>query len=246
MNGKLGVIYIAILLGLVVPFSSGCQGISLQSSLEGSLPTMAVQGEGKVEIVPDEAIVRFGVTSDEKTLSKAYSGNLTKMNAVIELLKKNGLENTDINTSSFTVVPMYSRDENGRQIPGKPVSFRVSQELTVKIREVDETGEIIDAVISSGVNTFNGIQFTSGRIEEFEAEARINAARDAMDKAKALSAALGVKTGRILRVNQSSNRPYPVNRMMAYDVSMARSAPQIEPGSMEITASCDIICEIVQ
>jgi uncharacterized protein len=233
-------------LGVFVLFSSGCQRTCFQGSLEGNVPTMNVQGEGKVETVPDEAIIRFGVTSDERTLSKAYSDNTEKMNNVIMSVKKKGVEAKDITTSSYNVFPVYPRDDTGRQIPGKPVSFRVSQELTVKVREVAKTGEIIDEVVSGGVNTFSGIQFTSGKMDKLETEARIEAAKDAERKAQILAAALNVKLGRILRVNQSSNRPYPVNRMMAYDVSMARSAPQIEGGTLEVTAICDVVYEIIQ
>ena len=168
------------------------------------------------------------------------------MNNVIASVKKKGVETKDITTSSYNVFPVYPRDDAGRQIPGKPVSFRVSQELTVKVREVAKTGEIIDEVVSGGVNTFSGIQFTSGKMNELETEARVEAAKDAENKAQILAEALNVKLGRILRVNQSTNRPYPVNRMMAYDASMARSAPQIEGGTLEVTATCDVVYEIVQ
>jgi uncharacterized protein len=237
--------YSAVLVFFVL-LSSGCQRTCSRAGLEGDLPTMNVRGEGKVEAVPDEAVIKFGVDSDEKTLSKAYSDNSVKMNNVIELLKKMGVEKKDIATSSYNIFPVYPKDDSGRQIPGKPVSFRVRQELTVNVREVGRAGEVIDKVVAFGVNTFSGIQFISGKIDELEAEARVKAAKDAGKKAAALAEALNVKLGRILRVNQSSDRPYPVSKMLAYDTSSVRSAPQIEPGSMEVTAVCDVVYEIVQ
>ncbi|HPN72771.1 MAG TPA: SIMPL domain-containing protein [Candidatus Omnitrophota bacterium] len=228
-------------------FLSGCGNAFQASSLEAGVPTLNVQGEGKIEAVPDEALVRFGVTSDEKTLAKAYEDNSQKMNLVIDVLKKDGIESRDIKTSSYTVSPIYPRDETGRQLPGKPSAFRVSQELSVKVRDTSATGRIIDKVISGGVNTFSGIQFSSSRMDELETEARVKAAKDAGSKASALAEAMGVKLGRLIRVSQSSYRPYPVNKMLAYDMSMARSAvPQVEAGSMEVTATCDAVYEIIQ
>ena len=239
-------VFAVLVLGSVILLSSGCDRICRGGSLEERFSTINVQGEGKVEAVPDEALARFGVASDEKTLSKAYSDNSRKMNGVIAAIKKKGVPAEDITTSSYAVTPVYPLDENGRQLPGKPGSFRVNQELTVKIRDAAKTGEIIDEVLTAGANTFSGIQFTSGKMDDLETEARVKAAKDAGHKAAILAEALNVKLGRILRVNQSSNRPYPVNRMMAYDMSMARSVPQIEAGTMEVTATCDVTYEIVQ
>jgi uncharacterized protein len=246
MGRRFASISVVFVMIIAVLFLPGCGKIFFGGSIEGNTTTMNMQGEGKVEALPDEAVVRFGVVSDERMLSKAYSDNTAKMNGVIEAVRKNGVERSDIKTSSYTVIPIYPRDENGRQIPGKPGSFRVSQELMVKVRDMEKTGVIIDEVVSEGVNTFGGIQFISSRIEELEAEARVRAAKDAAAKAEMLARALGVKIGRILRVNQTLNGPYPVNRMTSYDTSMMKSVPQIEAGTMEVTSTCDVVYEIVQ
>lgn len=238
--------FAVMMLVFLVIFSSGCGMNIPPGNIDQSVPTISVRGEGRVEAIADEAIVRFGVVSDDKTLTKAYADNSLKMNAVIEMLKKRGIASRDITTSSYTVTPVYPRDESGRQVPGKPSSFRVSQELTVRVRNIENTGEIIDDVISGGVNIFSGIQFISSRMDALETEARIASAKDAARKASVLAEALGVKLGRILRVSQTSDLPYPVARMMAQEVSMLRSSPQIEPGTMEVTAVCEAVYEILQ
>lgn len=239
-------IFLISVLGAVILVTGGCQRPCRHVNLEGSIATISVQGEGKIEAVPDQAIVRFGVTSDGKALEIAYSENTSKMNAVIEAARQKGIEAADMATSGYNIIPVYPRDESGRQIPGKPVSFRVTQELTLKIRKLEETGRIIDEVVSAGVNTFSGIQFTLGGIEELELKARIEAARDARKKAEILADTLNVKLGRVIRVSQSSNRPYPVGRVMGYDMAASRSAPDIQAGTMEVTAFCDLVYEIIQ
>ncbi len=222
---------------------TGCTQKASYSSLENGLPTITVQGEGKVEIAPDEAIITFGVLSEEKSLSKAYQANTEKMNLVIKSVKDMAIEDKDIQTSSYSVTPIYQRDEKGYQLPGNPATFRVSQQLTIKVRNLAKVGDIIDKSIENGSNEFNGIQFTSSKIKEFQKEAKIKAAKDAKEKASLLAENLGVKLGGIIRVNESFSPPYLARNVMAFKT--AEAAPQIEAGSLEITATCDVIYELI-
>ncbi len=239
--------FFAVLFALVFLMGiAGCGKLSCPFSDKRDVPAVNVRGEGMVEIVPDEAIARFGVTSDEKTLSKAYLENTKNMNAVIEAVKRKGIDEKDIMTSSYRVIPVYPRDDSGRTVPGKPASYRVSQSLSVKIRQMEDTGTVIDEVISAGVNTFEGIQFVSSLSDEMEIEARVKAAENAKEKAASLAEALGFRLGRILSVSESSQGMPPVARMAAQDVSMLRTAPQIEPGTLEVVATCDVTYEIIQ
>lgn len=226
--------------------SEGYAQNACYKSIEDSVPTISIQGKGKVTAVPDEAIARFGVTSEEKLLSKAYKHNTENMNIVITTVKGMGIEEKDIKTLSYAVMPVYPKDDRGRQLPGKPVSYRVSQQLVIKIRDLSKVGEVIDKAITGGTNVFNGIQFVSSKINELEKEAKVKAAKDAKEKAELLAKNLGVTVGRVLKVSESSIRPYLQKNRAAFGAVMAESAPQIEPGSMEVNATCNVIYEIIQ
>jgi len=228
--------------------TQGCVQSVGYNSIEKSVPTITVKGTGSVEVVPDEAIVRFGVMSEEKSLQKAYQKNTDNMNAVIASVKNLGIEGGDIKSSSYSITPIYPRDEKGYQIPGKPATFRVSQQLTVKVRDISKIGALIDKVISSGTNTFGGIQFDSSKSEALQVEAKVKAAKDAKEKAKLLADSLGVKIGKVLRVDGLTVQPYDVVRKaaMSYDSRAMTAAPQIAAGTMEVTSSCNVIYEIVQ
>lgn len=239
-------VFILLFIIVAALTSEGCVSRGGGVSLEESVPTISVQGEGKVEAVPDEAIVRFGVTSEEKSLQKAYQKNTDKMNSVILAVKEIGVESGDIKSSSYNVTPVYPRDEKGYQIPGKPATFQVSQQIVVKARDTSKLGEIIDKVIAAGTNTFSGIQFTSSKMEELEEEAKVNAAKDAKEKAELIAKSLGVKVGKVLRVDGLSVQPYPVSGVRAYQSAAMAAPPQIEAGTMEVTASCNVVYEIVQ
>jgi len=226
--------------------TEGCAEDAAYRSIEESVPTISVQGMGKIVTEPDEAIVRFGVTSTEKTLKKAYQNNTNSTNDVIKAVKSMGISSKDMKTSSYSVMPEYPKDEKGRRVPGKPVSFRVSQQLTIKIRDLSMVGEVIDKTIENGTNVFNGIQFASSNIKELQKAAKIEAAKDAKEKAGTIAEALGVSAGRVIRVKEFSAQPYPGGNRYAFETMSAKTTPSIEAGSMEVTATCDVIYEIVQ
>ncbi len=213
---------------------------------KGKTPSIRARGEGRSEAVPDEASVSFGITSEEKTLEKAYRENTSKMNAMTQTVKKMGIEPKDIQTSAFQVNPLYRDEKNGRSL--KPSGFAVSQQLSILLRDVSKTGPLIDKIISDGANVFNGIQFSSSRMESMEKEAKSRAAKRAKENAALLAESLGVKLGRLIDVNDEVVRPYPTGqpRMMAMFAADKAAPPQIEGGSVEVTAYCNVEYAIVE
>jgi len=237
---------IILVMALTLIAGEGCAQSDGYKSIEDSVPTITVRGTASIETTPDETIAGFGVESEEKLLAEAYEKNTDMMNSVISAVKGLGIQSKDIKTSSYIVNPVYPKDEKGRRIPGSPVAFRVSQKITVKIRDVSQVGVLIDRVLSRGINVFTGIQFGSSKMEKLEDDARAKAAENARQKALLMTESLGVELGRVLRVTEPSGRPYPLKSARAYEAVSAVSAPQIEAGTMEVTADCEVVYEIRQ
>ena len=223
----------------------GCSEGKQGEAQKGNIPTINAEGRGIVEIVPDEAIVRFGVKTEKKTLEKAYEKNTKSINNIIKAAKSIGVKGKDVKTSSYSIMPIYPKDEKGRTVQGKPMAFSVNQQLTVVARNILKVGDLIDRVVASGTNTFNGIQFTSSKIAELKKEAKGKAAKDAKVNAEILAKSLGVKIGKLMSVDDTSVQPYP-RRGAVYATSMVRSSPNIQIGSMEVSVTCNVVYEIVQ
>lgn len=236
-----------VLASLCLVTTGGCVQNNNYQSIEKSVPTISVQGEAIVSAIPDEAVISFGVTSEAKTLEKAYEDNTRKMNAVIKAVKGKGVSDEDVTTSSYNISPVYPRDEKGRIIYGKPSAFKVSQTIVVKVRKVSITGDVIDSVVASGTNRFSGIRFTSSKMDELKARAKAMAAEDSRDKAELIAKSLGGQVGRILRVDASRIQPYPARaNTMAFEAASVRATPQIEAGTLEVNATCNVIYELKQ
>ena len=80
--------------------------------------TITVSDTGEIYAKPDLALISFSVKTEAKTVSEAMSENTKKMNAVIEFIKGEGVEEKDLKTTSFNIYPRYEWREVG--IPPYP------------------------------------------------------------------------------------------------------------------------------
>jgi len=86
----------------------------------------------------------------------------------------------------------------------------VTNTLSVRIRDIDKTGDILDKAVSLGVNQGGGIAFSNEDPSAAVTEARKKAVADAMAKAKTLAEAAGVSIGRVLEITDQNIAPPPM------------------------------------
>ncbi|HSV01385.1 MAG TPA: SIMPL domain-containing protein, partial [Roseiarcus sp.] len=68
-----------------------------------------VTGEGSVSAAPDFARVTLGVATTGKTAGEAMGANAKAANALVSLIKSEGIAPADIQTSEVSISPMFSR-----------------------------------------------------------------------------------------------------------------------------------------
>ncbi|MDD9333512.1 MAG: SIMPL domain-containing protein, partial [Bartonella sp.] len=95
------------------------------------------------------------------------------------------------------------------------ITYRVSNSLTVNIRDLANAGKIFDQAMALGVNSVNGISFTNADTKPFYKEARKKAVTEAIAKAETLAQAANVKLGKIITISESNNEYYPTSRLMS-------------------------------
>ena len=207
----------------------------------------SVSSEGEVFAKPDIATISFGVQTDryDEAVEATQAGNV-KMNAVMDSLKELGIEEKDIKTTQYNLNPVYSwpKDEGVRQLSG----YELYQSVTVKIRDLEKIGEIIEAVSSVGANQIGNVNFTIDDTEELQAEARADAIAKAKLKAKDIAKQAGISLGKIINVYESSN-PQPVmyRNDFAYSEAVGMGAgaiPDVATGEMEVTVNVTLTYKI--
>jgi uncharacterized protein YggE len=174
------------------------------------------------------------------------------MSKVLKALKLQGIAAKDIQTSGFNISPRYyypPKNDSHEQKPPTIVGYQVSNNLTVRIRDLTKVGNILDLVVTLGVNTGGNIQFTNDDPKQALKEARKAAMADAMDKAETLIDAVGADLGRILDISENSRMPRPMPMAKAQfrgGAMMADAAVPVEGGENVYSVTVNVNWEIDQ
>lgn len=193
-------------------------------------PTISVSGEGEASVAPDMALVSLTVTREGKTAREALSANNRAMEEVLSAMRKRGIEDRDLQTSNFSIQPRYTqppRSASGERPAPKIDGYTVRNGLTVRVRKLDDLGEILDQSVSLGVNEGGGVQFANADPSMAIEQARVSAVKDAMARAQTLAMAAGVRTGRVLTLSEHSYQPRPAPMMRAASFAEAAGADAV-------------------
>jgi hypothetical protein len=207
--------------------------------------TLRVSGHGSVSLPPDTAEVIFGVTIEDDTLAEAQSEATAKMAAILAAVTAAGVAEEDVRTTNFSVTILYDYDDSG--VISRVIGYQVSNQVSVKVRDLPSLGGLLDAIVAEGANTVQGISFVVEDTAAPARQARSAAVEDAMTKAEEMAAAAGMRIARVLTITEISS-PVPSPELYyqeaAADMDRASAPVPIQPGTTELTADVEIIFEL--
>lgn len=188
-----------------------------------------VSGAGTAEIAPDMAIVELTVLREGQSAREALDGNNAAMKEVLAAMRREGIAERDLQTSGFRIEPVFSYPSRETDPPQEPkiTAYRVANSLSVRIRDLDRLGALLDLAVTLGVNQDGQIRFTNDEPSAALDEARTGAVQEAVAKAETLARAAGVSLGRILEISERAEPRPPMP--LAETMAMARDAGQAVP-----------------
>jgi uncharacterized protein len=210
---------------------------------EAQPPMITVTGTGTVEAAPDIATLSIGVTSQGDTAAAALSANSAALEAVMARLTAAGIEARDMQTSNLSINPNWTGYDSA-SVTGPVISGYVATNmLTIRVRQLDGLGAVLDAAVADGANTLNGLSFGLADPEPALNEARKEAVADARARAELLATAAGVKLGGILSISETQAYSEPVPMFRAD----ASAAPvPVAGGELGLSANVTILYKIEQ
>ena len=214
--------------------------IGLEDKFERTITLSAV---GEATVSPDIATVSLGMVAEGETVEEAQAENSEVMNALIAGLKSLGIEEGNIKTENYYSYPKYDYSEGG---DNEIIGHRLSQNVNVKIRNLDNTETVLALAGELGVNNIGGLDFTTDNTETYIEEARMDALQKVYKKARVLADALGVRLVGITSYDEYSAGAGVVPlRAFAMDEAMALGggAPDIEPGTNEVKLNVSVTFE---
>ena len=214
---------------------------------------ISVSGSATASSNPDTLIIVLGVESEAKTANESLSQNSNSLNSVISSLKNSGISEDDIQTSNFSIYPLYDsiKDSNGnwQQILN---GYRVSNILSIQTEKIDSAGDIIDVAVSSGANRVDNVSFqlSDDNLQKISDDLIADAINDATQKAEKALVPLKQKIVGVKSIVIHDNVvPYYDSPMRAsfdgFAESSMKSAP-IMSGDEEITTNVSVVFYISQ
>ncbi len=204
--------------------------------------TLSISATGSVDVEPDIAFITAGVSSEADTAAKAMQDNSAAMNGVFSALERASVAKRDMQTSNFSLQPRYdysNRDGN----PPRLIGYTASNQLTVRVSDLDNLGKTMDALVEAGGNTFSGLRFALDDDRNARNQARSLAMRDAIARAELYANASGYNVARIVTISESGDfSPQPVQ--MAQARGMVAESTPIAAGEVGYSVTVNVTFEL--
>lgn len=232
------VLVLAVLVGIVGVLYARPVTAQTGSGVPG-MRQVTVVGTGEAKGRPDTATVQIGVETEGATSQDALAKNTEQAQAIQQKLKELGVDEKDIQTNNFSVYPTYGQD--GRQITG----YQVGNSVSVKIRNLDQSGTLLDQVVQAGANSIYGISFGVENPEDLLNQAREQAVQDARVRAEQLARASGGSLGQVLVITENiGSTPIPMPLADRAMEAAAGQAVPVEPGEQSFSMNVQVTFEL--
>jgi uncharacterized protein YggE len=231
----------ALMLGAAaVPAAADAQQASITQSIAGT--RLDVSATGDVTRVPDIAIITAGVVTRSATAAGALQQAATRMDRVIAALKRAGVEDRDIQTSNLNLNPEYTYINNE---PPKLNGYTASNQLSIRFRDIANSGKILDALVAEGANQINGPSLTIDKPEAALDEARARAVAAGRARADLYARSLGLRVARVVAVSESGgNYPSPPPMPMMMEARAQAADTKIVPGEQKLSVTLTMTFEL--
>jgi len=206
------------------------------TNLPGQEPReLVVSSTGKIYTVPDIATVSISVVNEgneQSDIPAMIQKNTEKMNAIIDEIKKLGIDEKDIKTTQYNLEPRYNWTEYQGQIF---LGYRITNTILVKIRDFTKIGSVLTKATEGGATSIGSISFTIEDPEKARQEAREKAIEQAKTKAENIAKASGLRLVKLLNVSESYYPYYYGGAEMLKEAAAPATEPEIQPGQQEVS-----------
>ena len=232
----------ALILGAAtLPTAAEAQQPSITQTIAGT--RLDINATGEVSRVPDVAIISAGVVSRSPTATAALQDTANRMDRVLGALKRAGVAERDIQTSSVNLSAEYRYPEN--QAP-QLVGYSATNSVTIRFRDIRSSGKILDALVGEGANQISGPNLVVDKPEAALDEARAKAIAIGRARADLYARSLNMRVVRVVAVNESGGGyPVPPPMPMYARAEVAQAADtRIVPGEQKLQVNLNMTFEL--
>lgn len=229
---------------------------------------LRVTAEGRTFAAPDLAVFTAGVTTQGTDAGEALEANARAMVRVIDALERAGIAERDIQTSNLSLNPIYAdpvRDamlaaqSSGRPYTPPPpeqqvpqiIGYSATNNVSVRQRDLEDYGVVIDTLVEAGANQVNGPNFQLDDQEGALDEARLAAMTTARQRGELYARAAGLRIVRVLSISEGGGYYGPPPVVFGQRIVTTGAPPPpppppspVQPGELQMTANVTVLYEL--
>jgi len=214
-------------------------------AIESNGPVIALSVSESVSVDPDIANLSAGVTTVAPTAVEAMRQNARQMNDVIDRIEALGIDEDDIQTSGVNLNAEYDYNQQTRQQEFR--GYRVMNRVSIVLRDIQRTGEVLDALVASGATDLGGIGWAVDDPAPAVEQARQAAFATARQRAQNYAQLSGYSDVRLLEISENvTSRPMPMGRDIVLTASAANESTPVRPGQVNAGITVNFSFEMVQ
>lgn len=229
-----------ILLAAILSATAAAALPAKAQTIEDRRRSIQTTGEAVTTVEPDRARIDVGVSTQAQTSQAAGEQNASRSQAVLARLRTVVGTSGEIKTVGYNLTPNYTYPREGGE--PKLTGYTASNTVRVTLDDLSKVGPVIDAATAAGANQIQSLQFLLRDERPATAAALRQASQNAMQKAQAIAASLGVRVLRIISAVESSSSPVPIRE--GFVMRAQASQTPIEPGTIEVRATVTLTVEI--
>ena len=212
-------------------FAMAPAAYAAEIEIESEGPVVELSIYESVSADPDMATIGAGVTTEARTAVEAMRMNAVQMRKVIDQIKAQGVDEKDIQTTGIDLNAQYDYNQATRREVFR--GYAVSNRVSVKLREIDRVGNVLDALVTAGANNLSGPMFSIEDDAAAKEEARKRAVASGKARAEAYADMLGYDGVRVLEINEVIQNRAPYERVTTVSVeSAADASAPVQPGQV--------------
>lgn len=235
---------IMILLSILIVLSTIVGCTTLPSFETGAEKTqLTISGTGIASSVPDIVDIQFGVDILNDNPVDAVNENSQKMNSVMAVLDQMEVDPVDIQTVYYNMWVEDVYDQSG-QLTGEK-RYRLTNQVNIRLRQMDQIGLLIENVIEAGATSINGITFGVSDTSELEQLAMENAITNATEKAERVANELSMTLGEITTLVEGGLYSPPVPYYGEKGGVGGGGAVPISQGQFSVTVQVQVVYDLL-
>jgi uncharacterized protein YggE len=221
--------------------------------------SITVSGMAERKVVPDEAHITVNLNAQDKALATARAAHDKKLNTLMALVKKAGIDEKKVSSQSSNIQPVYSYRNDGKGSSQRVFEgYRVQTNLDITVGDTTKLAGLMDSIaiagFEQGANTEWGnlmsVYYTISKPDALRDELLAGAIANARSKAENMARAAGADLGAVYQINENGTPQFqPIMaaaapRAMLMKAEMADAAVAPPAGEQNVQSNVTVTYEL--